>query len=79
MGQYRHDGAITPLWVLPKTATMLQGREVFQYIDQRDVHHWALLLQAGDRSAMLRSFLRQRGSCIRAFQKGDKILHEKSA
>ena len=50
------DGAITPLWVLPKTATMLQGRDVFQYIDQRDVHHWALLIQAGDRGAMLRPF-----------------------
>ena len=28
---------------------------------------------------MLRPFLRQRGNCIRTFQKGDKILHEKNA
>ena len=75
LGGVSGDGAITPLWVLSKTATMLQGRDVFQYIDQRDV----ATPSAGDRSAMLRPFPRQRGSCIRTFQRGDKILHETNA
>ena len=67
------------LCVIPKTCAIRQCRSLLQDLKQICNTSWVIMLQCGNDTAAIRTYLRQQGQCVRTFSKEETILHERDA